>query len=325
MIRLAAAWLALLLCAAPALADEVRPASIDFTEVAPGEWSLDWKQPVASPRGVTAITPITPANCALVGEPQRSLAPAALIGHADVRCEGEVAGGTIGMPELAGKADALVRIAPLDREVQSHRLTASAPLATIIARPDRWQVLRSYFLIGTEHILMGWDHLLFVVALVLLVVGGWPVVKAATAFTIAHSITLVATTLGVTGLPQKPVEALIALSIVFLAVELTRTSKETWTRRWPWLVAFGFGLLHGFGFAGALREIGLPEGEVPAALFAFNIGVEAGQLLVIAGVIGLRRAIERMAPKAEAQALRLATYGIGITASYWLIDRLFGW
>ena len=171
---------------------------------------------------------------------------------------------------------------------------------------------------------MGWDHLLFVIALVLLVVGGWQVVKAATAFTIAHSITLVATTLGYTGLPSRPVEALIALSIVFLAVELARSDRETWTRRWPWVVAFGFGLLHGFGFAGALREIGLPEGEVPAALFAFNVGVEAGQLLVIAALIALRALIQRFAPKADAPALRFATYGIGITASYWLVDRLVG-
>ncbi|WFL75983.1 HupE/UreJ family protein [Altererythrobacter arenosus] len=324
MLRLLAGLFALLLMAVPAQADEVRPASIDFTETTPGEWSLDWKQPVASPGAVQFIVPTLPQNCAIEGEIARSLGAAALIGNAQVRCEGEVSGGTIGLPELAGKADALVRIAPLDREVQSHRLTASAPLATIIARPDRWQVLRSYFVIGTEHILMGWDHLLFVVALVLLVVGGWQVVKAATAFTIAHSITLVATTLGMTGLPQKPVEALIALSIVFLAVELLHTDRETWTRRWPWLVAFGFGLLHGFGFAGALREIGLPEGEVPAALFAFNVGVEAGQLLVIAAVIGLRHAVTRLAPKAEQPALRFATYGIGITASYWLIDRLVG-
>ena len=324
MMRLLAGLLALLAFAVPAHADELRPASIDFTEAAAGEWSLDWKQPVATPSGVVLIVPTIPSNCAVEGEVERSLGAAALIGHADVRCEGDVADGTIGLPELAGKADALVRVAPLEREVQSHRLTASEPTATIIARPDRWQVLRSYFVIGAEHILMGWDHLLFVIALVLLVVGGWQVVKAATAFTVAHSITLVATTLGYTGLPSRPVEALIALSIVFLAVELARSDRETWTRRWPWVVAFGFGLLHGFGFAGALREIGLPEGEVPAALFAFNVGVEAGQLLVIAALIALRALLQRFAPKADAPVLRFATYGIGITASYWLVDRLVG-
>ena len=321
-MRILLAFLIAAMCVAPAHADEVRPASIDFTERAPGEWSLTWKQPVASARQIELIVPVIPENCEIIGEPRRSLGAAALLGNADVLCRGEVAGKTIGLPQLAGMADALVRVAPQNREVQSHRLTASESLAIIIARPDRWQVLRSYFGIGTDHILMGWDHLLFVIALVLLVSGTWNVVKAATAFTIAHSITLVATTLGYAGLPQRPVEALIALSIVFLAVELARSNKETWTRRWPWIVAFGFGLLHGFGFAGALREIGLPEGEVPAALLAFNLGVEAGQLLVIAVVLLLRTAILRLAPKAEAPALKFTTYAIGITAAYWLVDRV---
>lgn len=322
MMRLLLALVVAIAVAVPAQADEVRPASIDFTELTPGEWSLAWKQPVASGRQIELIMPVIPDMCEMVGEPRRSLGAAALLGNVDVRCNGDVAGGTIGLPQLAGMADALVRVAPLEREVQSHRLTASQPLAVIIARPDRWQVLRSYFAIGTEHILMGWDHLLFVIALVLLVSGGWNVVKAATAFTIAHSITLIATTLGYAGLPQRPVEALIALSIVFLAVELARGERETLTRRWPWIVAFGFGLLHGFGFAGALRAIGLPEGEVPAALLAFNLGVEAGQLLVIATVLVLLAVIQRLAPKAEAPALKFTTYAIGITAAYWLVDRV---
>lgn len=324
MIRWLLAALALALAMSPARADEIRPFALDFTERAPGEWTLDWKQPFAGGGRVTPVIPRVPANCRIVGEPRLREGAAALLGNADVTCRGEIAGGEIALPELAGNADALVRVAPLGRPVQSHRLTAGAPTATILAEPGRWQVLETYFIIGAEHILMGWDHLLFVIALVLLVVKGWAVVKAATAFTIAHSITLVATTLGYTGLAQRPVEALIALSIVFLAVELLRTDRETWTRRWPWIVAFGFGLVHGFGFAGALREIGLPEGEVPAALLAFNIGVEAGQLLVIAAVIAMRWAVVRLAPKAEAPALRFTTYGIGITASYWLIDRLVG-
>lgn len=324
MIRLLAALLLGLLglLAAPAQADEIRPFAIDFTETEPGRWSLDWKQPLAAPGSAELIVPQIPANCRIVGAPSRMPAAMALIGHAEVTCRGEIAGGMIALPQLAGGSDALLRVAPLDRAVQSHRLTAREPAAVILARPDGWQVFRSYLGIGTEHILMGWDHLLFVIALVLLVRGSWPVVKAATAFTLAHSITLAAATLGQAGLPQRPVEALIALSIVFLAVELMREGRETWTRRWPWIVAFAFGLLHGFGFAAALREIGLPEGEVPTALLAFNLGVEAGQLLVIAAVLALRTAVTRLVPKAEAPALKIATYAIGITASYWLIDRL---
>lgn len=322
--RIALLFAVLLLSAVPAQADEIRPASVDFTEVSPGQWSLDWKQPLITAGPARLIVPGIPEMCAIEGEPRRSAAPAALLGHADVICNGDVAGGTISMMELAGKSDALVRIAPLDAPVQTHRLTASNPAATIAAQPGTWQVFLTYLWIGAEHILFGWDHLLFVIALVLLVQGGWPVVKAATAFTLAHSITLVATTLGYAGLPQRPVEILIALSIVFLAVELARGDVQTWTRRWPWLVAFAFGLLHGFGFAGALREIGLPEGEVPAALLAFNLGVEAGQLLVIALVIVLRWAVQRSAPKAEPPALKAITYSIGIIAAYWFVDRLVG-
>lgn len=323
-MRWLAALLVMLLMAGPAAADEIRPFSIDFTERAPGEWTLDWKQPLTSPETGVLAVPQIPGNCRFRGEPVTRSAAMAVIGHAEVTCDGDVSGGAITLAGLAGNADALLMVAPLGRPVQTHRLTASQPQAVIVARASTWQVFADYFQIGTEHILMGWDHLLFVIALLLLVQGGWAVVKAATAFTLAHSITLVAVTLGYAGLPQRPVEALIALSIVFLAVELTRTDHETWTRRWPWLVAFGFGLLHGFGFAGALREIGLPEGEVPAALLAFNLGVEAGQLLVIAAVLALRAAVRRLEPKAEAPAVKAATYAIGITAAYWVVDRLVG-
>ena len=307
---------------APAQADELRPFAIEFTERAAGQWALDWKQPLAKPSDRVLVLPAIPENCRMQGQPVVRSAPLALIGHADVACNGEVAGGTIGLPQLVGGSDALALVAPLGRPVQALRLTAEAPLAEIAARPDRWAVARDYFRIGTEHILLGWDHLLFVIALVLLVRTGLAVVGAATAFTIAHSLTLAAVTLGYAGLPQRPVEALIALSIVFLAVELARGNSDSWTRRWPWFVAFGFGLLHGFGFAGALREIGLPEGEVPMALLTFNLGVEAGQLLVIVAVLALRAMVERLAPSAEPPALKLATYAIGTISAYWLIERV---
>ncbi|RGP41493.1 hypothetical protein BPTFM16_01799 [Altererythrobacter insulae] len=317
-------WLSIIIAlvvATPAWADEIRPSSIEFAEQGSGQWTLDWKQPVSTLNGTDLLVPGLPANCAISDEPAVRTVSLAFVGHAKVACDGEVTGGSISLPLLGG-ADALLRVVPLDQPVQTYRLTASDPTATIAAQASTLQVFWTYLIIGAEHILFGWDHLLFVIALVLLVQKGWAVVKAATAFTIAHSITLVASTLGFAGLPQGPVEALIALSIVFLAVELTKTDRQTWTQRWPWIVAFAFGLLHGFGFAGALREIGLPEGEVPAALLAFNLGVEAGQLLVVALVIGARAAIQRLQPNAEAPALKMTTYAIGITASYWLVDRV---
>jgi hydrogenase/urease accessory protein HupE len=195
----------------------------------------------------------------------------------------------------------------------------------VSAVPDRWQVARTYFVIGVDHIVYGFDHLLFVIALVLLLQSGWPVVKAATAFTLAHSITLIGTTMGLFGLPQAPVEATIALSIVFLAVEIVKAKpgEPRLSERLPWLVAFLFGLLHGFGFAGALREIGLPETDVPIALLTFNLGVEAGQLFVVALAMLIIAALRRFAPRALRPAVLASTYAIGTIASFWFIERVW--
>ena len=149
-----------------------------------------------------------------------------------------------------------------------------------------------YLKLGVEHILFGVDHLLFVLALLIITDGTMRLIKTVTAFTVAHSITLTAATLGFVHVPQPPVEATIALSIVFVAAEIVhqRGGREGITARAPWVVAFTFGLLHGFGFAGALSEIGLPQGDIPLALLFFNVGVEVGQLLFIAAVLGVHRA-----------------------------------
>lgn len=314
--------LVLLAVSAPALADEMRPVAIQFEEVEAGQWRLGWRQPLAGPADDRRVMPQLPPNCAVKGNVARRVMPLAVTGNADVRCTGAVAGQAIGWPGFAGGGEAILRVAPLGRPLQVHRLTPEVPSATVLAKPSAAQVWRSYFAIGVEHILEGWDHLLFVIALVLLVARPWPAVKAATAFTLAHSLTLAAVTLGAAGVRQDLVEALIALSIVFLAAEVARGPRDTLTRRLPWLVAFGFGLLHGFGFAGALREIGLPEGEVPAALVSFNLGVEAGQLAIVVAVLGLLAVLRRIGPASAPRIVRLAAYPIGIIGSFWLIDRL---
>ena len=316
----------LIACATAARADELRPGYLELVQTGSSQWQTAWKLPVTSTPGSTVPVPDIPAICRFVAEPETRIEQAAISGSAKMECSGDLGGQKIGMPGLLGQSDMLVRIQPLTGSAQALRLTAREPSVQLARAPSTGQVLQTYFVLGVEHILAGWDHLLFVIALVLLI-GQWRhVLIAATAFTLAHSITLAGAALGFVGLPQRPVEALIALSIVFLALEILRDGTEaSLTRRYPWVVAFAFGLLHGFGFAGALREIGLPQGDVVAALLAFNVGVEAGQILVVALVLALIAAMKRFAAPTLAPALRATAYGIGIISAYWLLDRtIFG-
>jgi hydrogenase/urease accessory protein HupE len=324
MLRLCIGFLAMLLTIAPAKADELRPGYLEFSQTSATDWTLVWKAPMRG--GVTPATqPVLPKGCTTQGTPQRTMGAMAVISTFKVQCREDVAGKRIGLSNLtAAQTDVLVRVAPLDRPVQAMRLTAAAPQTEIAAKPDRWQVAWTYFVIGVEHIVFGYDHLLFVVALVLLLSGFRTIALAITSFTVAHSLTLVGTTLGFLGLPQKPVEAIIALSIVFLAVEIIkkRDGEPRLSERIPWVVAFAFGLLHGFGFAGALAEIGLPESDVPTALLTFNIGVEAGQLVIVAATMLVLLAIRLWRPQLARPAIKSSTYAIGSIAAMWLIERV---
>ncbi len=317
--------LTVLVCTWPALADELRPGYLELTQRDAQHWTMVWKAPVLGGLA-THARPALPAFCR-EGAPTAQLEGPALVVRSAVSCTRDLAGASLGIAGMdAAFTDALVRIAPLGRPVQAERLTATHANITVATVPDRWEVARSYFVLGVGHILHGYDHLLFVVALVLLLGRAATVVRAATAFTVAHSLTLAGTTLGLVGVAQAPVEALIALSIVFLAVEIVkrRDGAPRLSERVPWVIAFLFGLIHGFGFAGALREIGLPQGDVPTALLTFNLGVEAGQLLIVAAVLAMIAALRRLAPAALAPATRAAAYAIGITASYWFVDRMIG-
>ena len=325
MIRWLGAILVLLTLAAPAGADELRPGYLELTQRDQAHWSMVWKAPILGGLA-TRASPALPPFCAVEPTAAR-LSGGAMVATAEVTCTKPLTGAQVGLKGIeASFTDALLRIAPLGRPVQAERLTRERPIATVSEIPNQWQVAQTYTMIGIEHILAGFDHLLFVIALVLLLQNGWIVVKAATAFTVAHSITLAGTTLGLFGLAQAPVEALIALSIVFLAVEIAKQADGTkrLSERIPWVVAFLFGLLHGFGFAGALREIGLPEGEVPLALLTFNVGVELGQLLIIGATLAILALMRRFALPALRPATVIATYTIGGIASFWFIERLVG-
>jgi hydrogenase/urease accessory protein HupE len=221
----------------------------------------------------------------------------------------------------------LVQIALLDGTSRVSRLTSAAPSFVVPAAPTWTQTAATYLGLGVEHILLGIDHLLFVLALLLLVRGWRQVLVTITAFTGAHSITLAAATLGWVHVPQTPVEAVIALSIVLVAAEIVHRERgvSSFAQQWPWAIAFTFGLLHGFGFAGALNEIGLPQQAIPLALLFFNIGVEFGQILFIVTVyvvwalsrrllVGLPKPITSYGP----------AYIIGTLAAFWTIERIVG-
>ncbi|MGH6786965.1 MAG: HupE/UreJ family protein [Novosphingobium sp.] len=324
MIRLLAA-LAALLFAAPLFADELRPGYLELTQRDAQHWRVVYKAPLVGGLA-TRTRPVFPPFCTIASGAVR-LEGGSLVSLGELACSGPLAGATIKLDGIeAGFTDALVRIAPLGRPVQAERLSPARPQVAVAKPQEGGSVAATYFVLGIEHILTGYDHLLFVIALVLLLGRGWPVVKAATAFTAAHSLTLAGVTLGLFGLAQAPVEALIALSIVFLAVEIVKHApgQPRLSQRVPWLVAFVFGLLHGFGFAGALREIGLPESEVPLALLTFNLGVEAGQLVIVAACLGAIALVRRLAEPALRPMTLTATYAIGITASYWFVERMIG-
>jgi hydrogenase/urease accessory protein HupE len=247
--------------------------------------------------------------------------------HGALSCPDGVAGKAFTVNGLAQtQTDVLLRVDYLDGTASNQRLTPEAPTVTIPERPSALEVVRTYTVLGVEHILLGIDHLLFVLALLLIVNGVARLVATVTAFTVAHSITLGAATLGYVQVPSAPVEAIIALSILFLASELARqrvggSAAASLTWRFPWIVAFSFGLLHGFGFAGALSEVGVPQQAVPLALLFFNVGVELGQLLFIAAVFGFAWLVRLATVRVPAVWPRAVAYVIGSVSAFWVVER----
>ena len=265
--------LAALVCAAPALAHRLSPAFFGLTETAPNSFDVQWKVSISG--GLAAVLePQVPDGCSLTESVRTYVVEDMRLQHGAVSCPEGLAGKAFTVNGLAQtQTDVLLRVDYLDGTASNQRLTPDAPTSTIPERPSTFEVVRTYLVLGVEHILLGIDHLLFVLALLLIVNGIGRLVATVTAFTVAHSITLGAATLGLVHVPSAPVEAIIALSILFLASELARRARRrrcgrrgNLTRRFPWLVAFAFGLLHGFGFAGALSEVGVPQHAVPLAL-----------------------------------------------------------
>jgi hypothetical protein len=218
----------------------------------------------------------------------------------------------------------LVRVERLDGSEQVTRLASSSPAFIVEAAPHRMEVARTYLLLGIEHILTGVDHLLFVSGLLLLVTGFRRLLLTVSAFTLSHTVTLSLATLGFVHVPPAPVEAVIALSILFVAYEVLRknANPDGLAQRKPWLVAFSFGLLHGLGFAGGLSAAGLPVAHIPLALGFFSAGVEVGHFSFVAVVVLLIAAIRQWTIRLPTWSWRLPPYAIGGVAAYWLIVRL---
>lgn len=324
---------AVMLAAPSSLAHEFRPGLLRLTERPSAEGGSTGSFDVrlvapevgpAGPIGEGELRPLVPEHC--------ELRPGVL----DCGETGLV--GELGVEGLDRHAiDVLVEVRFVDGTRATGLLGPDEPTLTIVggAAQRRGSVFVEYMRLGVEHILIGIDHLLFVLGLVLLVRTSKSLLWTVTAFTLAHSITLAASTLDLVALPGPPVEAGIALSILLLARELALgfddpAQRDTWTWRFPWLVAFGFGLLHGFGFSGALREVGLPAEHVPQALLAFNVGVEIGQLAVVGTLLlvfaGLRWVAGRVSmSKGVERAARLAPiWAMGGLAFAWTLERVLG-
>nr|WP_010133707.1 HupE/UreJ family protein [Microbulbifer agarilyticus] len=313
-----------LVASPPGHAHEIKPAYLELTEASNDIWEVLWKMPIKG--GIPApMEPTLPTNCREQGERVSFEVAGARVYRWRLAC----AGGIDGLPvAIAGlqhsMTDALVRIAGIDRPVQTVRLTPRQNSTLVDVTPGAGAIAWSYFSLGVEHILLGIDHLLFVFALLLIVIGWRRLLATITAFTVAHSITLSVASLGLVQVPQAPVEAVIALSILLLAAEIVRTQfgRPGQTHRSPWLVAFGFGLLHGFGFAGALTEIGLPATDIPLALLSFNAGVEIGQLLFVVGVVCVGYLAIGVAQRYRQLVRLAAAYSIGSVAMFWTIERV---
>ena len=317
------AALTVLLFPALAFAHEIRPAYLELREERPGEFSVLWKTPMLGTARL-ALEPEFSGDSKVVTPVTTSTPPGAAIQQWTLRSP-TLRGQMLRIRGLEGSmTDALVRVEFADGTTWVQRLTGDEPSASIPMRQSGWSVAGVYLKLGVEHILTGVDHLLFVLALLLITGGGWKLVKTVTAFTIAHSITLAAATLGYVQVWSRPVEAVIALSIVFVAVEIVhrRSGREGVTARAPWIVAFIFGLLHGFGFAGALSEVGLPQGNIPLALLFFNVGVELGQLLFIAAVLAFIALVRRVRLPLRRWAEMAPPYAIGTVAMFWVIQRI---
>lgn len=322
-------WLAPLfaLCwiLAPGLAGAhaLAPSLLELRETTASSVLVRWKQPAIRVTGSNLI-PILPSDCHDRGQHRPRSEDIGIVETWEIECSVGMVGQTIRVEGIAeSRASVLLRLVLADGRSVRHVLSADAPNFVVPEREGILAVLGSYASLGVEHILTGFDHLLFVFGLVLLG-GGRRLVWTVTAFTAGHSVTLALAVLGLVHVPQQPIEAGIALSIYVLAVQLAQrqSSGPAFMTRFPWLMAGFFGLLHGLGFAGALAEVGLPDGEIPLALFSFNVGIEFGQLLFVAVVLSVWMGLRFLPLRWPTPVRYVPVYAMGSLAVFWFLERV---
>jgi hydrogenase/urease accessory protein HupE len=304
-------------------AHESRPGYLELRQIAEGRYQVLWKRPVNGEVEIR-ISPVFPDSCSLVGSALGGEQRNALIVRAELACEGGLVGQWIGIDGLeATITDVMLRVYYTDGASETHLLRPSSPGAEIGEAAGATRRAFAYTRLGIQHIVQGVDHLLFVFGLLMIVSTPGMLLKTITSFTVAHSLTLAIATLGHAEAPTLPLNAVIALSILFLGPEVIRAQRgeTSLTIRHPWSVAFAFGLLHGFGYATGLTEMGLPQNEIPLALLTFNIGVEIGQIAFVALVLLLARSFRAMEIRWPRWAVALPAYVIGSLGAYWTIDR----
>ena len=321
--HLAGALLALFVLLPAANAHETRPIYLELKETAPGQYGVLWRTPVLAGMRLP-VTLKLPDGVRNVREPVvHELTDSLLERRAIDAGPAGLAGRRIDFPGLQFTiTDVLVRVERQDGTVTTELVRPTRPWFELAAPRGTLATAGVFLEQGIEHILLGVDHLLFVLGLLLLVPTTRLLVETITAFTVGHSITLSAAAIGIAHVPSRPIEVLIAASVLLLAVELARESvHDTLLRRLPWIAALAFGLLHGFGFAGALAEAGLPQRDVPMALLAFNVGIELGQLAFVAACLLAAAALRRVPVAWPRWVRQLPLYAMGSLAAFWCIER----
>jgi len=319
----------LLEVAIPARADEFKPAYLQLTQLAPETYDVLWKIPAIDESTTLRVKPQFPDGTEALTPVRSTFSRGVTVQRWRIRVPQGLDGKAIVFSQLSEtRIDVLTRLVRLGGSVQLERILPVSARFVAKSSPGSLEVVKTYTILGIEHILTGFDHLLYVLGMLILV-GGWRrIVVTMSAFTATHSLTLTAAALGWVHVPQPPVEACIALSILFVAREIVQMhrGRPGITARWPWVVSFTFGLMHGFGFAGALAEVGLPQSSIPTALLFFNVGVEIGQLLFVGAALTVIamgwRAVQRLRWPETAGLWRLAPYAIGGLASFWLVERV---